>query len=178
MARDRRVVDGGSRPPHGHPTPGWKWFDRRGIEKKNMLQAMNTGHDGSITTLHANTPRDALRRLETMILMAGTNLTDRAMREQIGAAIDVIIQTSRLSDGTRKIVYVTEITGMEGDTVTLQDIFVYKKLGIADDGSVLGAFEATGNRPKFMDQLETTGIKIPADIFEPGYVLEPEEVEE
>ena len=142
-----------------------------------MLQAMNTGHDGSITTLHANAPRDALRRLETMILMASGNLTDKAMREQIGSAINVIIQTARLSDGSRKIINVTEVTGMEGDTVTLQDIFIYKKFGIGENGQVIGAFEATGIRPKFVDRLETTGIHLPADLFEPGYIMSHEEEE-
>jgi pilus assembly protein CpaF len=132
-----------------------------------MLQAMNTGHDGSLTTLHANTTRDALRRLETMILMAGSNLTEKAMREQISSAINIIIQVSRLSDGSRKIIKISEITGMEGDTISLQDIFVFEKMGVREDGQVLGGFRSTGLRPKFAEQLETSGIALPHDIFEP-----------
>ena len=139
----------------------------RGAEALDMLQAMNTGHDGSLTTLHANTTRDALRRLETMILMAGSNLTEKAMREQISSAINIIVQVSRLSDGTRKIVKVSEITGMEGDTISLQDIFIFEKMGIREDGQVLGGFRSTGLRPKFAEQLETSGISLPHDIFEP-----------
>jgi pilus assembly protein CpaF len=130
-----------------------------------MLQAMNTGHDGSMTTLHANTPRDALRRIETMILMAGANLPARAMREQISSAINVLVHVSRLSDGSRKVLKISEITGMEGEIVTMQDIFVFEKMGIREDGKVLGAFRATGIRPKFADQLETSGIELPPDLF-------------
>ncbi len=133
-----------------------------------MLQAMNTGHDGSLATLHANSPRDALRRLETMILMAGMNLTDKAMREQIASAINVIVQIARLSDGSRKIVKISEVTGMEGEVVTLQDIFMFEKLGVREDGVVLGAFRTTGIRPKFAEQLEASGIQLPADVFEPN----------
>jgi pilus assembly protein CpaF len=144
----------------------------RGGEALDMLQAMNTGHDGSITTLHANTPRDALRRLETMILMSGGNLTDRAMREQIASAINVIVQGARLSDGTRKVICVSEVTGMEGETVTLQDIFIFKKFGISEDGKVIGAFQATGIRPKFADKLETSGIHLPAELFDPNHNME------
>ncbi len=139
----------------------------RGGEALDMLQAMNTGHDGSLATLHANSPRDALRRLETMILMAGMNLTDKAMREQIASAINVIVQIARLSDGTRKIVKVSEVTGMEGEVVTLQDIFQFEKLGVHEDGRVIGAFRTTGIRPKFAEQLEASGIQLPGDIFEP-----------
>jgi pilus assembly protein CpaF len=138
----------------------------RGAEALDMLQAMNTGHDGSLTTLHANTTRDALRRLETMILMAGTNLPDKAMREQISSAIDVIIHIGRLSDGTRKVFKISEITGMEGEVVTLQDIFIYEKLGIREDGTVVGVFRTTGIRPKFYDQLKTSGIVLPPELFE------------
>jgi len=144
----------------------------RGAEALDMLQAMNTGHDGSMTTLHANTPRDALRRLETMILMAGTNLPDRAMREQISSAINVIIQVARLSDGTRKVMKISEITGMEGEVISMQDIFVYDKLGVREDGRVLGAFKATGVRPKFADQLEAAGITLSPDLFE--HYFEPD----
>lgn len=139
----------------------------RGGEALDMLQAMNTGHDGSITTLHANSTRDALRRLETMILMAGMNLTDKAMREQISSAINLIIQIARLGDGTRKVMKVSEVTGMEGSTISLQDIFVFEKMGVREDGKVLGGFRTTGLRPKFAEQLERSGIHLPADIFEP-----------
>ncbi|MDZ7369696.1 MAG: CpaF family protein [candidate division KSB1 bacterium] len=139
----------------------------RGAEALDMLQAMNTGHDGSIATLHANSPRDALRRLETMILMAGLNLTDKAMREQIASAIHIVVQASRLSDGSRKIVKIAEVTGMEGDTVSMQDIFTFEKLGVREDGKVIGAFRTTGIRPRFAEQLEASGIRLPANIFEP-----------
>jgi pilus assembly protein CpaF len=149
----------------------------RGAEALDMLQAMNTGHDGSLTTLHANTTRDALRRLETMILMAGSNLTERAMREQICSAINVIVQIARLSDGTRKVMKVSEITGMEGDTITLQDIFVFEKMGVREDGRVLGGFKTMGLRPKFAEQLQASGINLPADLFEPrvDMLIEKEE---
>lgn len=139
----------------------------RGAEALDMLQAMNTGHDGSLTTLHANSTRDALRRLETMILMSGSNLTDKAMREQISSAINLIIQIARLSDGSRKVKKVSEITGMEGNVVTLQDIFVFEKTGVREDGKVLGGFRTTGIRPKFAEQLEASGIDLPVDLFEP-----------
>lgn len=142
----------------------------RGAEALDMLQAMNTGHDGSMTTLHANTTRDALRRLETMILMAAANLPDKAIREQISSAINVIVQIVRLSDGSRKIAKVSEITGMEGDVISMQDIFVFEKYGINEDGRVLGAFKATGIRPKFAEQLESSGIDLPVDLFEAGYL--------
>jgi pilus assembly protein CpaF len=145
----------------------------RGAEAVDMLQAMNTGHDGSLTTLHANTPRDALRRLETMILMAGTNLPGKAMREQISSAIQVLIHIARLSDGSRKVVNVSEITGMEGDVITLQDIFVFRKSGINEDGKVLGTHTATGIRPKFVERLRIAGVSLPPNIFE-TYTL-PEE---
>lgn len=141
----------------------------RGGEALDMLQAMNTGHDGSLSTLHANTPRDALRRLETMILMAGANLTDRAMREQISSAVDMIVQISRFSDGTRKVIKITEITGMEGETVSLQDIFYFEKLGVREDGKVLGAFRTTGILPKCMERLEAAGVRLPMDMFEPRF---------
>ncbi len=150
----------------------------RGGEALDMLQAMNTGHDGSLSTIHANNPRDALRRLETMILMAGGNLTDKAMREQISSAIDVIIQGTRLSDGTRKIVKITEITGMEGDTISLQDIFTYEKMGVREDGRVLGGYRTTGIRPKFAEQVETSGIELPVDVFDPKIIHDFEDEEE
>ena len=138
----------------------------RGEEALDMLQAMNTGHDGSLTTIHANTPRDALSRLETMVAMANLNLPESAIRRQIASAIDVVVQVSRMSDGTRKVVSVAEITGMEGNVVTMQDIFVYRKRGIRDTGEVLGDFIATGVRPKFAERLLVTGIHLPASMFE------------
>ena len=138
----------------------------RGEEALDMLQAMNTGHDGSLTTIHANTPRDALGRLETMVAMANLNIPESAIRRQIASAIDVVVQVSRMSDGTRKVVSVAEITGMEGNIVTMQDIFMYRKRGIRDTGEVLGDFIATGVRPKFAERLLVTGIHLPASLFE------------
>ncbi len=137
----------------------------RGGEALDMLQAMNTGHDGSISTIHANSPRDALSRLETMVMMAGFELPSKAIREQVSAALNVIIQVARLSDGTRKIVKVTEVTGMEGDTVVMQDIFVYEKQGLDAEGQVVGQFRATGVRPKFLDTIHTAGIHLGSEIF-------------
>ena len=130
----------------------------RGGEALDMLQAMNTGHDGSLTTGHANTPRDMLARLETMVLMAGMELPVRAIREQISSAIDLIVQTTRLRDGSRKIVQVTEVQGMEGDIITMQDIFIYEQHGVDENGKVLGRLVPTGIRPKFMDRLEAAGV--------------------
>ncbi len=138
----------------------------RGEEALDMLQAMNTGHDGSLTTIHANSPRDALSRLETMISMANLNLPDKAMRQQIASAIDVVIQASRLSDGTRKIMSVSEVVGMEGDIVTMQDIFVFERVGIGEKGKVLGRFRPTGIRPKFSERLKYSGIHLPASMFD------------
>jgi len=137
----------------------------RGSEAIDMLQAMNTGHDGSITTLHANTPRDALSRLETMISMASLELPERAMRQQIASAINVVIQVSRLSDGSRKLMQVSEIVGMEGDIITMQDIFVYEREGVTDKDRVLGQFKATGIRPRFSDRLKTYGIDLSSLLF-------------
>ena len=131
-----------------------------------MLQAMNTGHEGSLSTIHSNSPRDALARLETMILMAGTNLPNRAMREQIASAIDVIVQVSRLSDGRRKIMSVSEITGMEGNVVTMQDVFTFKRTGIGDNGQVLGTFGSTGIRPRFLEKLRISGVELPPTTFD------------
>jgi pilus assembly protein CpaF len=142
----------------------------RADEALDMLQAMNTGHDGSLTTIHANSPRDALSRLETMVAMASLNLPEQAMRRQIASAIDVVIQVSRLSDGTRKVISIAEITGMEGDIVTMQDIFVYRKRGIRDNGEVVGDFVATGIRPKFAERLVVTGVQLPAAMFEVSHV--------
>jgi len=138
----------------------------RSEEALDMLQAMNTGHDGSLTTVHANTARDALSRLETMVAMANLNLPESAIRRQISSAIDVVVQVSRMSDGTRKIVTVAEITGMEGDIVTMQDIFVFRKRGIRESGEVLGEFLPTGIRPKFAERLLVTGIQLPIAMFE------------
>jgi pilus assembly protein CpaF len=138
----------------------------RGEEALDMLQAMNTGHDGSLTTVHANTPRDALSRIETMIAMGATNLPERAMRQQIASAIQVVVQQTRLSDGTRKITSISEITGMEGDIITMQEIFMFEKVGVTQDGKVIGRFKATGVRPKCCERLRASGIHLPADMFE------------
>ncbi len=138
----------------------------RGGEALDMLQAMNTGHDGSLSTIHANTTRDALARLETMVLMAGMDLPERAIREQMSSALNLIIQLSRFADGTRKIISVSEITGMEGNTIVMQDIFVFKRTGVAPDGRILGEFIPTGVRPKFIDKFKVSGITVPAHIFE------------
>ncbi len=137
----------------------------RGAEALDMLQAMNTGHDGSITTLHANSPRDALARLETMVMMAGMDLPHRAIREQVSSAIDLIVHTIRYSDGSRKITKVTEVLGMEGDTITLQDIFTYQHIGFDEKGSATGKHMATGILPSFLDKLHAYGERIPKDMF-------------
>ena len=138
-----------------------------------MLQAMNTGHDGSLTTVHANTPRDSISRLETLVLMAGMELPSRAIREQIASAINIIIQQNRLRDGSRKITYISELTGIEGDQISLQDIFVYKQTGY-EDGKISGKHTATGAIPKIMELLESTGNDVPLSFFDPqpgtGYV--------
>ncbi len=138
----------------------------RSAEALDMLQAMNTGHEGSLTTIHANTPRDALSRLETMILFAGTNLPNRAMREQISSAIDVIVQVTRLSDGTRRLASITEVTGMEGDIIATQEIYRFHRRGISPDGHVVGQFESTGIRPVFADRLRVAGVVLPDQLFE------------
>src|SRR6478752_6744398 len=138
----------------------------RGEEALDMLQAMNTGHDGSLTTVHANTPRDALTRIETMIAMGATNLPERAMRQQIASAIQLVVQQTRLSDGTRKVSAISEITGMEGDVITMQEIFAFEKMGITQEGKVIGRFRATGVRPKACDRLKASGIHLPPDMFE------------
>jgi pilus assembly protein CpaF len=143
----------------------------RGEEALDMLQAMNTGHDGSLTTIHANTPRDALSRLETMVAMGSLNIPENALRRQIASAIDVVVQVSRLSDGTRKVISLAEITGMEGDIVSMQDIFVFHKRGIRDNGEVLGEFIPTGIRPKFAEKLLVSGIQLPISMFEHAHVL-------
>jgi pilus assembly protein CpaF len=137
----------------------------RGSEAVDMLQAMNTGHDGSLTTIHANSPRDALSRLETMIAMASLDLPEKAMRQQISSAINVVVQVSRMSDGSRKVMQISEIVGMEGDVITMQDIFVYERIGIGEDDKVLGNFRATGIRPKFADRLKAYGIDLSSVLF-------------
>ncbi|MCK9518272.1 MAG: CpaF family protein [Dehalococcoidia bacterium] len=137
----------------------------RGEECFDMLQAMNTGHDGSISTIHANTPRDALARLENMVLMAGMDLPARAIREQIASAIHLFIQVSRLQDGSRKITHVTEISGMEGDTITLQDIFLFKLDRVDEDGKVIGRMQPTGIRPSFLSKFSLAGIEVPNHLF-------------
>ncbi|MGQ0715569.1 MAG: CpaF family protein [Gemmatimonadaceae bacterium] len=138
----------------------------RSAEALDMLQAMNTGHEGSLTTIHANTPRDALARLETMILMAGTALPTRAMREQISSAIDVLIQIARLADGSRRVMSITEVTGMEGDVVTTQEVYRFRRRGITAEGQVVGQFEATGVRPLFVERLKIAGVELPPQMFD------------
>ena len=138
----------------------------RGGEAIDMLQAMNTGHDGSLTTIHANTSRDALSRLETMIQMTGMRLSDRAMRQQIASAINLVIQVARLSDGTRRVTSISEITGMEGETITMQDVFIYERKGVDKDGRVIGRFRPTGVRPRFAERLKLYGLQLPRSFFE------------
>jgi pilus assembly protein CpaF len=140
----------------------------RSGEALDMLQAMNTGHDGSLTTLHANTPRDALSRLETMVLMSGMDLPIRVIREQVASAVDLIVQQARLRDGSRKVTYVTEVQGMEGDTIVLQDIFRFRELGDDQNGKVRGQLVPTGLSPKFMGRLEAHGQKVDRSMFSSG----------
>jgi pilus assembly protein CpaF len=138
----------------------------RGEEALDMLQAMNTGHDGSLTTIHANSPRDALYRLDTMVAMANLNIPDRAIRQQVASAIELVVQIARLSDGTRKVTAISEITGMEREVITMQDIFLFEKLGVDEDGRVRGRFRATGIRPKCTERFATSGIQLSAQMFE------------
>ena len=138
----------------------------RGGEAIDMLQAMNTGHDGSLTTIHANTPRDALARVETMIQMTGMRLSEKAMRSQIASAIDLVIQVARLSDGTRRVTSISEITGMEGDVITMQEIFLFERRGVDKEGKVVGQFKATGVRPRFAERLKQYGMQLPRVFFE------------
>lgn len=138
----------------------------RGGEVLDMLQAMNTGHDGSLSTIHANSTRDALMRLETMVLMAGINIPERALREWVCSALDLVIQLTRLSDGSRKLIAVSEIVGMEGSVITTQDIFVFEKQGVNEQGVVLGRHRATGIRPKFAERLQQAGVLLPPGLFE------------
>ena len=139
----------------------------RGREALDMLQAMNTGHDGSMCTVHANSPRDALSRLETMVAMGGHDLPASAVRQQISSALDVIIQAARLPDGTRKVIYVTEVLGMEGEIITMQDIFMYERKGVASDGTALGEHRPTGVQPRFLERLRASGLKLNAELFMP-----------
>jgi len=138
----------------------------RGEEALDMLQAMNTGHDGSLTTVHANSPRDAISRLEVMVSLANANMHLLAIRQQVAAAVHILVQVSRLSDGTRRVMNITEVTGIETDVVTLQDIFVFEKRGLGPDGKVVGRFAATGILPKFNEKLLAAGIRLPAELFD------------
>ena len=138
----------------------------RGEEALDMLQAMNTGHDGSLTTVHANSPRDAVSRLEVMVSLANANMQLISIRQQVASAVHVLVQAARLSDGSRRVVSVTEVTGMEGDMVTLQDIFVFEKRGVSAEGKVMGRFAATGIRPKFSEKLLAAGIRFSPDLFD------------
>src|SRR6185369_15872176 len=138
----------------------------RGEEALDMLQAMNTGHDGSLTTVHANAPRDAVSRLEVMVSMANSNMQIVSIRQQIASAVNLLVQASRMSDGSRRVISITEVTGMEGEVVTLQDLFVFDKRGLDPDGKVLGRFAATGIRPKFYEKLLSAGIRLRPDLFD------------
>jgi pilus assembly protein CpaF len=138
----------------------------RGEEALDMLQAMNTGHDGSLTTVHANTARDAISRLEVMITLANANMHLLAIRQQVSAAVHILVQASRLSDGSRRVTSITEVTGMEGEIVTLQDIYVFEKRGLSPEGKVLGRFCATGILPKFNEKLVAAGIRLPVEMFD------------
>lgn len=143
----------------------------RGEEALDMLQAMNTGHDGSLTTVHANSPRDALARIETMAMMANLNLPEKAVRRQIASAVQLVVQISRFNDGTRRVTHLSEITGMEEEVVSMQDVFVFEKHGVSPDGRVIGAFTATGIRPKFAERLKASGINVPASWFEHSFTI-------
>jgi pilus assembly protein CpaF len=138
----------------------------RGPETLDMLQAMNTGHDGSLTTVHANSPRDALSRVETMVAMGGLEIPARAVRNQIASAINVVVQLSRLSDGRRRLVSLQEVTGMEGDVVTMQEIFTFDRRGVDEDGMVIGEIAATGLRPRFSEKVRLAGIDLPGNLFD------------
>jgi pilus assembly protein CpaF len=140
----------------------------RGAEALDMLQAMNTGHEGSMATVHANTPRDALARVENMVNMGGTSLPVKAVRQQITSAITVVIQALRLTDGKRKLTSIQEITGMEGEIITMQEIFAFEQTGLAADGAVQGHFRATGIRPKFAERLKKYGVRLREDLFDPS----------
>jgi pilus assembly protein CpaF len=143
----------------------------RGPETLDMLQAMNTGHEGSLTTIHANSPRDAISRIETMIMMTGIELPVKAMRQQIASAVDLIIQTNRLQGGPRRVTRISEVVGMEQDVVVMQDLFLFQQEGVDENGRARGSFVATGVRPSFMDRMEAAGVRLPANIFRKGVVL-------
>jgi pilus assembly protein CpaF len=138
----------------------------RSEEALDMLQAMNTGHDGSLTTIHSNTPRDGVARLEVMVGMANANMAARAIRQQISSAVDLMVQVARFSDGTRRLTHITELVGLEGDQVTMQDVFLFEKSGVAENGKVLGRFRATGIRPRFYERLKACGIQLPTSLFQ------------
>ncbi|EKS9830845.1 CpaF family protein, partial [Burkholderia cepacia] len=140
----------------------------RGAEALDMLNAMNTGHEGSLATIHANTPRDALTRLENMVSISGLTLPPKTMRQQITSAISVVVQAARLTDGRRKIVSIQELTGMEGDIINMQEIFTFKRTGVDRDGTVRGHFCATGVRPKFVERLQAFGINLPDSLYDPS----------
>jgi pilus assembly protein CpaF len=144
----------------------------RSEEALDMLQAMNTGHDGSLTTIHANTPRDALYRLDTMVAMANLNIPEKAIRQQIASAVNLVVQISRMADGTRKVMAISELTGMEGEVITMQDIFLFERAGVGQDGRVRGRFRATGIRPKCAERLASGGAHLPADMFEHVKVIQ------
>jgi pilus assembly protein CpaF len=138
----------------------------RGEEAFDMLQAMNTGHEGSMATIHANTPRDVLTRLESMVAMSGLSLTERTVRQQIASALDIVVQVSRMSDGSRKVMSISEVTGMEENIISMQDIFMFQKRGIGPTGKVIGTFKPTRTRPRFLDRLQVAGIQLPPALFE------------
>jgi pilus assembly protein CpaF len=144
----------------------------RGEEAVDMLQAMNTGHDGSLTTMHANSARDALFRLETMVSMSGLDIPSKFLRHYISSALNIIVHVSRLSDGTRRLTSLQEITGMEGEVITLQEIFSFEQTGIAADGTVKGRFQATGIRPRFVERFQALGLCLPSELFDPRKVYE------
>jgi pilus assembly protein CpaF len=144
----------------------------RGAEAVDMMQAMNTGHEGSMATIHANSPRDALSRLENMIGLSGMNLPAKISRQQISAALTAIVQVARLTDGRRKVVSIQEMTGMEGDIITMQELYAFKQTGVGKDGTVLGHFAATGLRPKFGERLKSFGIVLPDSLFDPSRTYE------
>ena len=141
----------------------------RSGEALDMLQAMNTGHDGSLTTVHANSPRDVISRLETMVMMSGMELPSKAIREQIASAVDIIIHESRLSDGSRKVDAITEVTGLEGSQIVMQDIFTFNQTGVGDNGKIIGEFRPTGAIPTWLDQLSGRGITVDTRMFDPSY---------
>ena len=141
----------------------------RGEEALDMLQAMNTGHDGSLTTVHSNSPRDAISRLEVMVSMSNANLSVRSIRQQVASAVDLFVQISRMSDGSRRVTHITECVGMEGEIVTTQDIFLFERMGISKDGRVMGRFHGTGVRPKFSERLKAAGIELPPSIFQSSF---------